>query len=260
MRTAARWLLVSSLSLACLLGHPAMADVGPPGFVVMGVVVFPNPCRPDVDGFVTFANLPATAAIRVFNPWGELVAAFNSTPMGMAIWNFKGLRGEALPDDVYYAVITDAATKRSAIRFFFKEIGGPGTTIARNMPALSPGTVQVPLYDVMGNLTGNANLVIRGTETGEVSLVGGVKGYVNPAKGEKLIIGFRATGPGAVRARIFDNRGRLVRELSAADGTQGGSLQWDGRDSGGNVVSSGIYLVHVDGPGIDMTKRTVILK
>ena len=134
------------------------------------------------------------------------------------------------------------------------------------MPALTPRTVVVDNVVTTWNLAGDEiiditvagtmNLVIKGSETGNAMVAGGPKGFVNPTKGEKLSIGFNATSAGTVKTKIFDGKGRLMREFSVStDGTQGGSLEWDARDASGNLVSSGIYLIHVEGPGINITKR-----
>ena len=44
------------------------------------------------------------------------------------------------------------------------------------------------------------------------------------------------------RAQVFDVRGRRVAELQPASPTE---LRWDGRDSGGRTVQSGLYLVQI---------------
>lgn len=126
---------------------------------------------------------------------------------------------------------------------------------------MTPRTETVQNYDLSGSMIGTMTLVIKGTEGGTASAVGGPKGYVNPMKGEKLTIGFKATSAGTIKTRVFDGTGRLVRELTAStDGIAGGSLQWDARDANGNLVSSGVYLIRIEGPGINITKRTVIIK
>ena len=46
-------------------------------------------------------------------------------------------------------------------------------------------------------------------------------------------------GPGAVHVDVFDLRGRKVYE------TAGSGLRWDGRDAGGRLVESGVYLARI---------------
>lgn len=58
--------------------------------------------------------------------------------------------------------------------------------------------------------------------------------------------------PGATASgmlRIYDNNGRLVRELSAA-----GSVIWDGKNRTGEILSPGIYFCRLAGSSNDWTK------
>lgn len=243
-----------------LAGHGAVFAAGVPGDL-SGVYAYPTPYRPSAGhGFVSFTNLPPYTLIEIYNTAGVRKKNFY-LQVPLITWDFLDSSGQVLPDDVYYAVITDTPTQSSVTRYLLKEIGGAGQTLTRTIPNMTPKTELVKNYDINGNMVGDTTLVIRGTESGSVSAMGGVKGFVNPMNGEKLTIGYKATGPGTIKTRIFDGKGRLVREFSVlTDGTQVGSLQWDARDSGGKLVASGVYLIHVEGPGINTTKRTVILK
>ena len=223
------------------------------------------------NGTVIKLALPSSkggpVTIKIYSVLGQLVRILdfgNLTGGAYYYFTWEGDNdgSQTVTSDVYYAIVTYASPQESATLYFLDGVGGAGQTLTKPIPTLAPGTISVPTRaGDTANPDGTAILVIRGTATGEASAVGGAKGYVNPAKGEKLTIGFKATGPGTIVSKIFDNRGRLVREMSApTDGSQGGSLQWDGRDSAGNTVSSGVYLIHVEGPGINTTKRTVILR
>lgn len=254
-----RIILAVSVFLACA---GAAVAAGAPGDVSL-VYAYPNPYKPSSGHtVVTFTNLPQYVLIEIHNTAGVKKKSFYTNPLSpTANWDFLDSAGQVLPDDVYYAVITDTPTQNSITKYMLKEVGGAGQTLTRNMPAMTPKTEVVKNYDIVGLLVGETTLVIRGTESGSVSAMGGIKGFVNPMNGEKLTIGYRATAEGVIKTKIYDGKGRLVRELSAATGgTLGGSLQWDARDSGGKLVSSGVYLIHVEGPGINATKRTVILK
>ena len=55
---------------------------------------------------------------------------------------------------------------------------------------------------------------------------------------------------GAVRVRILDVRGHLLRVLKDGPATAGWqSLTWDGRDDGGRGLPSGTYLYQISGAG-----------
>ena len=61
--------------------------------------------------------------------------------------------------------------------------------------------------------------------------------------------------------RIYDIRGRLVRTLMDAEQTAGThTIRWDGRDSDGFVVSSGIYIYFLKAGNDVATKKMTIIK
>ena len=74
-------------------------------------------------------------------------------------------------------------------------------------------------------------------------------------------LGIRATLPaGASQVVILDARGREVRRLW--QGTSQGEtvfLDWDGRDEGGQAVSSGLYVLHLRGDHASLTTKFVKL-
>lgn len=69
---------------------------------------------------------------------------------------------------------------------------------------------------------------------------------------------------GAVRCRIFDARGRLVRHLEATLSGSSGQLIWDGRRGDGSLAPTGLYValleaVDEDGQAIYARKTPIIL-
>jgi hypothetical protein len=74
-------------------------------------------------------------------------------------------------------------------------------------------------------------------------------------------IRFSIARAGRVVLRIHDIAGRPVRTL--VDGwrePQNYEVRWDGKDDKGNAVSSGVYLFTLEGPGIEETRKLVILR
>jgi flagellar hook assembly protein FlgD len=67
--------------------------------------------------------------------------------------------------------------------------------------------------------------------------------------------------------RIFDLSGQLVKTIKEtfyADGYKIGPIEWDGRDSGGNKIGSGIYVYRVSvrssiGENVEAFQKLVIL-
>jgi hypothetical protein len=67
--------------------------------------------------------------------------------------------------------------------------------------------------------------------------------------------------PARVSLRIFDVRGALVKTLKDENLPAGrNQIHWDGRDDHGHAVASGIYFVHYESMGVNMTRRAVLLK
>lgn len=82
----------------------------------------------------------------------------------------------------------------------------------------------------------------------------------NPTSGP-LRLALRASRPTRATLRIYDARGRLVRELASGEiaaGTTG--VAWDGRGDDGAPAPSGVYLVSLREPGTTVSRRFVIAR
>ena len=72
---------------------------------------------------------------------------------------------------------------------------------------------------------------------------------------------FALTRDGFVELKIFDLNGRHVRTLVSEVLTEGEhSRIWDGRDTQGRLVASGVYLHRLSGRNFQETRRIVLLK
>jgi uncharacterized repeat protein (TIGR01451 family) len=82
----------------------------------------------------------------------------------------------------------------------------------------------------------------------------------NPSPSATRIF-FRATPGSRAELEIFDAAGRRVREMDLRVGDEAPSFRWDGRDSEGAAVGSGLYYyrVRVDGKTLG-SERSVILR
>ena len=96
---------------------------------------------------------------------------------------------------------------------------------------------------------------------GSVAVSGGVKGYVDTGKGEKFTVHVWATGSGKITLRIFNSRGIGVREV--VKDTAGGFpdfVEWDGANSSGKLLPSGVYPSLVKAPGVRARISLVIVR
>lgn len=82
----------------------------------------------------------------------------------------------------------------------------------------------------------------------------------NPAPGATRLT-FELAEAGPARLSVFDARGRLVRTLLDAPAAAGTTtVEWDGRDDAGLVVSAGLYFTRLDGPGGTETRKVVMAR
>lgn len=75
-------------------------------------------------------------------------------------------------------------------------------------------------------------------------------------------IRFRLARPGDVNLSVYDPAGRLVRTL--LQGSQPGgvdvSVVWDGRDDRGQPVQSGLYFCRIAAPGLEKTRKMMVIR
>lgn len=84
-----------------------------------------------------------------------------------------------------------------------------------------------------------------GASSLNVSDVGNI--YPQPSHGMQYL-GVDPAHAGALRVRVFDVRGSLVREIFHGEVASGAKrLEWDGRDSGGRLTAPGIYFWRGEG-------------
>ncbi len=74
-------------------------------------------------------------------------------------------------------------------------------------------------------------------------------------------IRFSTTETAPVELKLYDVRGRLVRELSSGILTGGAHTEtWDGRDSAGRPVAPGVYFTRLNTTGSTETKRITLVR
>jgi hypothetical protein len=123
---------------------------------------------------------------------------------------------------------------------------------------------KVSAIDIHGNeslwavLTPDA---VTGTETPkapETSYLS--QNYPNPFN-PTTRIAFGLSAPGHVSLRIYDVAGRLVRAL-VADSRPAGTYSeiWDGHDSNGSAVASGIYFYRLTAGSFEQTRKMALMR
>ncbi len=121
-------------------------------------------------------------------------------------------------------------------------------TVVYTLPKLTEGlhTIEIHASDTFGNIAVRSFTIdVHATaQPGDPMQLTQVFNYPNPFEGTTYIHA-RLNQPGAIQVRILTVAGRRVRDLTA-DGRAGENyLPWDGRDSQGENVAIGVYLIRV---------------
>jgi len=87
-----------------------------------------------------------------------------------------------------------------------------------------------------------------------------VRSHPNPFSPE-TVVEFAVPSAGPVRLEIFDVAGRVVRVLERADLPAGSfERRWDGNDSAGSAVASGVYFIRLETAGRLANEKVVLLR
>ncbi|MEK7474001.1 MAG: hypothetical protein AAB152_00065 [Candidatus Coatesbacteria bacterium] len=94
-----------------------------------------------------------------------------------------------------------------------------------------------------------------------VKIVGGIRGYIQPKRGEQATILVAPTTAGLIAVRIYNLRGELVRLLTAnAAGGKTEVLHWDATDAAGADVPPGAYPILIEAPGVRYRDTLAVLR
>ncbi|TPW19590.1 MAG: hypothetical protein FD126_2532, partial [Elusimicrobia bacterium] len=86
-------------------------------------------------------------------------------------------------------------------------------------------------------------------------------GTSNPARGEKATVRWETQGAGKITLRLYTVAGQHVMTLLDEDRPAGkGAVDWYGNNGNGQRVASGVYVLHVEAPGLDDTLKFVVVK
>jgi hypothetical protein len=90
----------------------------------------------------------------------------------------------------------------------------------------------------------------------------------NPALGESVPIQFAIQRPGRVWVKVFTLNGEYVATVFDEDVAAASPelpflserKAWDGRNADGQLVASGVYLLHMEGPEFRSNARVAVIK
>ncbi|GAF72976.1 unnamed protein product, partial [marine sediment metagenome] len=97
-------------------------------------------------------------------------------------------------------------------------------------------------------------------KAGELKIIvpegSGTKGTINPTLGGTIPIGFKGSEAGKYTLRIFTQLGEKIYEDTIDATSSEGWFDWVPSED----LASGVYLVHIEGPGINKFRKIAILK
>lgn len=175
---------------------------------------------------------------------------------------FKGLAG------VSYSLTGEVFSPAPTVSFVLGASTTNATTVTRTDDTSLSGTLST-----VGASTGRYAVAVVNADgqtgilsdsftvelpPGQVSIVDNL---FRPLKGGKAAITVEVFDPGDVTLRLYTVDGGLVATLYDGPMPAGQTtLTWDGKTPSGNVVASGVYLLHARGPRLDLVERIVVIK
>jgi hypothetical protein len=151
---------------------------------------------------------------------------------------------------------------------------GPDERLPRmlTMDAMSEGigmaTVREDVYDLDGHFLGRAGgltFLVWTDGTGvpdeaEITRAALLAPSPNPTSGPSMIV-FALPRAGAAELCIYNVAGQRVAELHRGPAAAGyTSVAWDGRDTSGSRIASGVYLARLDAGGEVRTQKILVIR
>ncbi len=124
-------------------------------------------------------------------------------------------------------------------------------------------TYQMEAFDIFGNraigfpANLNSGPVFLPPEAKNVRIIHGV---FKSGEGERCTLSYELDRTCDIGVTVYDSLGAEVRTLFRGNAALGvNTIIWDGRDSGGDPVASGVYVIRID-PGGGKQKKVVVIR
>ena len=79
-----------------------------------GVLAYPNPVKPDYNGYITIKGLTANSSVKITSSNGQLITSDTSNG-GIFTWNGRNKQGKRVASGVYSVMATDEEGKESVV-------------------------------------------------------------------------------------------------------------------------------------------------
>ena len=96
------------------------------------------------------------------------------------------------------------------------------------------------------------------SQRGGVTILNNV---INSEQGEKVVVKVNQAQKGNLNVLVMTLDGNIVDYLHRGESEEGEHFySWDGSNRKGNPVARGMYFIRVTGPGIDETRKVMVVK
>ncbi|MFC2091935.1 hypothetical protein ACFLTD_04100, partial [Elusimicrobiota bacterium] len=179
---------------------------------------------------------------------GYLYVALSNDLTGAEVWRTDGTVWEQVNEDGFY---TGDGQYNSSV--FLSRTAFRGNLFAGTARKPVYGGAQLWKVKVVPYDDSNPHMVDK---EGDIIIIGSSerKGIVNPDKGDVAEIQFRGSQYGRYELRIYTLLGELLYDDSKESDADG-RFYWIPED-----IASGIYIVHIEGPGINTHEKAAILR
>jgi parallel beta-helix repeat protein len=171
---------------------------------------------------------------------GSLSVLGSATADATGAWSFSPVSTQ--PDEYVCALATDSSNNTSVFSMN-AHLAGQAVTPLTPTPITTPTPV-------------------RAASLGD-NQIKALHNQINPKRGEQVDIYWRQAENAPVTMRVYNMVGDLIKTL--IDGTeypehQINKISWSGRNTSGNIVGSGIYIVYIHAGGFDAYTKVAVVK
>jgi len=133
--------------------------------------------------------------------------------------------------------------------------------ITKNYLLTTKILIKVSLIDGVGNkyATGCSSFVVFKAEKEEVKLYDNL---MNPAEGKPVTIRYELPSASRVTIEVYSRSGSLIKKLIDNQSMGAGvyTAEWLGKNMSGNIIASGIYIIHVKTDSYSKILKAIVVK
>jgi len=226
-----------------------------------GDKIITNPCM-EISTSTLYSQPQAPTEVNINLPAGETKIKDNDTII---------ISGTAEPGTTCEIVVKDQAgrTLTSGIQTSNLNVGDDGKInvqvslgkITENYPLATKIQVEISLIGPVGHKSTVAvsSFVVFKAVKEEVKLYDNL---INPADGKPVTVRFELTSASHVTIKVYNRNGTLIKKImdNQLMGAGVHTAEWLGKNISGNIVASGIYIIHIKTDSYSKILKAVVVK